>query len=120
MQIHPLALAGLLALPLAACTTTEESTSPYLEHSYGSVVHGELGRVWAITQATMAQVASNVQTDSADRRVRGNWNEASVSVQVQSKSAMETILRVSAQQDGVERPDIAERMQIAIQQALLR
>ena len=36
------------------------------------------------------------------------------------KTAMETILRVSARANGVERPDIAERLQIAIQQALIR
>ena len=68
----------------------------------------------------MAQVAGDVQVNSGDQRVQGRWNEAAVSVQVQRKAPMETILRVSAQQDGVERPDIAERLQIAIQQALLR
>lgn len=114
-------LVGLALLALAACTTTDEGgAGPRLEHSYGSVVHGELGRVWAIAQATVSQVANNVQVDNGDRRVQGQWNEANVSVQVQRKAPMETILRVSAQQDGEERPDIAERLQIAIQQALLR
>lgn len=112
-------IAGLALLALAACITTDEQ-SAQLEHSYGSVVHGELGRVWAVTQATVAQVARQVQVDKGARRVQGQWNEANVSVQVQRKTPMETILRVSAQQNGQERPDIAERLQIAIQQALLR
>ncbi|MFT7678140.1 MAG: hypothetical protein ACI8QC_002126 [Planctomycetota bacterium] len=107
-----------LSLSLGACTITDEPTGR--QHSYGSVVHGDLERVWATTQQTMAQVASNIRVDSGERRVEGRWNNASISVQVQKKTAMETILRVSAQAAGVERPDIAERLQIAIQQALMR
>lgn len=115
-----LRILALLAcgLCLGSCTITDEPTGR--QHSYGSVVHGDLDRVWATAQQTMAQVASQVQVDAGERLVRGRWNEASISVQVQKKTAMETILRVSARANGVERPDIAERLQIAIQQALIR
>ena len=113
-------VAAILAALCVACTTIEEERSPYLQHSYGSVVHGEWNEVWAVTQTTLAQVASKVNVDAGKQRVSGQWNQASVSVQVQHKAPMETILRISAQQDGTERPDIAERLQIAIQQALIR
>lgn len=103
---------------LVSCTITDEP--PGRQYSYGSVVHGDLERVWASAQETMGRVASQVQVDASQRLIRGRWNEASISVQVQKKTAMETILRVSAQAHGVERPDIAERLQIAIQQALMR
>jgi hypothetical protein len=114
---------ALLLLPLCgACVTVDSgsvSSSAKLEHSYGSVVSGDLDRVWSAVSATMAQLGGPAaDIDTGAHTASASHQGADITVRAQRRSASQTILRVQASRDGQEDTALAEQVLMAIQRRL--
>ncbi|MCP3917532.1 MAG: hypothetical protein GY711_18465 [bacterium] len=121
VPILVLALAAPLAFP--GCVTETESASRYgitTERSYGSVVTGDLDTVWSVTQSTLRSLGEAFQADGSARRAEATVSGARVSITCEPYDASRTILRIGATQDGEERPEVAEEVQMRIQRNLMR
>ncbi len=116
-------LAALLciALPLAACTTPDEYAVS-VEKSSGVVMQASPDLVWAKAKQTVMRFTQNgYSADEGKRIVRGFLALGSVTVKVEPRDASgtRTILRVSAQAGGLNSQETADRVTLAIQQAVL-
>jgi len=117
-------LAALLciALPLAACTAPDESPVA-VEKSAGVVMQASPDLVWAKAKQTVMRIARNgYSANEGNRTVKGFMGLGSVTVKVEPRDASgtRTILRVTAQAGGLDSPETAAKVTLAIQEAVLR
>ena len=120
MKLHPRAVILCLALALGACVSDESAADAQLERTYGAIVSGDIGTVWAATKVTLARLGRRVSADERARVARTDYADAEVSVRLQPYDARRTIIRVSARRDGAEDTAVADRVALEIQRALLR
>lgn len=114
---------ALLLLPLCgACVSVDSgsaSSSAMLEHSYGSVVSGDLETVWNAVCATMTQLGGPAaDIDASAHTASASHRGADITVQAQERSAGQTILRVQASRGGQEDRALADQVLMAVQRRL--
>ena len=118
-----LAASLCIVLPLAACTSQDEYPIA-VEKSSGVVMQAPPDLVWAKAKQTVMRFARNGYTANESTRIVkgfiGPGGSVSVKVEPRDASGTRTILRVSARGDGLNAPDTAETVTLAIQAAVLR
>jgi hypothetical protein len=113
----------LLVLPLCVgCVSDGAGTragAPRLEHSYGSVVTGDLDTVWSAVSATFKDIdIMAARITDATHTASVPYMGAKVTVKAERKDAQSTILRIQAVRDGEEAIDISDKVMTAIQRRL--
>ena len=115
-------LSILLALSAVACAAPEPHAPPTgLGRHQGAVLSVAPADLWAAAKATLADW-SDVEVDEASRTLSASFAGGSVTVRVDAKNRAETqsILRVAAESAGQPAPEVADRVQMEIQQSVRR
>jgi len=112
----------LLALSAVACSAPDtRAPGTDLGRHRGAVLSVAPGDLWEAAKTTLADW-DDVEVDEASRTVSASFVGGSVTVRVDAKNREQTqsILRVAAESAGKPAPEVADRIQMEIQQSLRR
>lgn len=120
MCMKALSFLLLLTISAAACTGAPESKASDLGRHRGAVLSAPPDAVWAASRDALAPLGTvQVEGDGRTASVRTSGGRITVRVEPYDAAATRSILRVSAESQGESRPEIADRLQLEIQRALL-
>ena len=116
----------LLCLASAAvfgsCVTETQERAASGPRSRGSVIEYPPAVVWQQARKTLLQIGQRHRFDENAKSGQAfiGLGEVRVSVEPYDSAGTKSILRISARANGAEAPEVAERVQLHIQQALLQ